>query len=458
MERGRSSTFSAGIEAESWVGRKADARDTKFLHPASRRVWERAVGDPMIADRLSCSILEVGGVPAAFTFSLRCGDTLYFIANSYSERFAEGSPGRILLYRDFQRAAEDGVVKVGWGAGDPGYKSEMGAEPGPDIVDLLLVRGPMCRAGAALVEDKADDRHPRQTGTREHGFMARRLCKGGGSSPCCCWPSSARSFSPPISRSGSACRWCARSRRGSIRPLSPRALFSLVIACLLVAALAGARARPCPLDVESSRAAGAGRRLRLACCWVSQAPACSWQARPDFMLSPRRTGRSNGFRPCSSSALRPCSHWRPSGAVATWSGFCCAVLLCLALFVIGMEEISWGQRLFGFATPERLAEVNWQAEFNFHNVQTDLSETAYYFGAGVFLILLPLLRDLLPGLSRLASLAQLAWVYSEATRRGCCCRSPTTRSFPGMLLACSLPCIDLESASASSVFGPGQSR
>ena len=140
----------SGIEAESWVGRKADARDTKFLHPASRRVWERAVGDPMIADRLTCSILDVGDVPAAFTFSLRCGDTLYFIANSYSERFAEGSPGRILLYRDFQRAVEDGVVKVGWGAGDPGYKSEMGAEPGPDIVDLLLVRGPIAALARPL--------------------------------------------------------------------------------------------------------------------------------------------------------------------------------------------------------------------------------------------------------------------------------------------------------------------
>ena len=140
----------AGIEGESWIGRKADSRDTKFLHSASRNVWERAVADPMIANRLSCSILDVGGVPAAFTFSLRCGDTLYFIANSYSERFAEGSPGRILLYRDFLRAAEDGVARIGWGAGDPGYKSEMGAEPGPDIIDLLLVRGPIAALARPL--------------------------------------------------------------------------------------------------------------------------------------------------------------------------------------------------------------------------------------------------------------------------------------------------------------------
>lgn len=73
-----------------------------------------------------------------------------------------------------------------------------------------------------------------------------------------------------------------------------------------------------------------------------------------------------------------------------------AVGLCLVLFLVGMEEISWGQRIFGFATPESLAEMNWQSEFNFHNVQTDLSETVYYFGAGLFLLVVPLLRDLLP--------------------------------------------------------------
>ena len=70
--------------------------------------------------------------------------------------------------------------------------------------------------------------------------------------------------------------------------------------------------------------------------------------------------------------------------------------LALLFFVIGMEEISWMQRLFGFATPDGLAEVNWQGEFNLHNVQTDLSEFVYYLGAGLFLILLPLLRDVAP--------------------------------------------------------------
>ena len=133
----------AGIEAESWVGRAGASNDAKFLQSKNRRIWERAVTDPLLGEQLACSLLHVGGEPAAFTFSLRAGATLHFIANSYSERFADRSPGRILLYRDLQAAAASGVERVDWGAGDPGYKSEMGAEPGPDIVDHLFVRGPL---------------------------------------------------------------------------------------------------------------------------------------------------------------------------------------------------------------------------------------------------------------------------------------------------------------------------
>ena len=43
-----------------------------------------------------------------------------------------------------------------------------------------------------------------------------------------------------------------------------------------------------------------------------------------------------------------------------------------ALFIAG-EEISWGQRVFGFVTPENLAEVNRQGETNIHNIGSVLS-------------------------------------------------------------------------------------
>lgn len=73
-----------------------------------------------------------------------------------------------------------------------------------------------------------------------------------------------------------------------------------------------------------------------------------------------------------------------------------AGLLAAGFFVLGMEEISWLQRVIGFATPARLADVNWQAEFNLHNLQTDLSELIFYAGAVLFLGVLPLLRDAIP--------------------------------------------------------------
>jgi hypothetical protein len=73
------------------------------------------------------------------------------------------------------------------------------------------------------------------------------------------------------------------------------------------------------------------------------------------------------------------------------------LLFALLLFVMGMEEISWLQRVIGFDTPAELARANMQQEFNLHNVHTDLSENVYYIGVGSFLILLPFLRDALPG-------------------------------------------------------------
>jgi hypothetical protein len=43
--------------------------------------------------------------------------------------------------------------------------------------------------------------------------------------------------------------------------------------------------------------------------------------------------------------------------------------LALVLFVAAGEEISWGQRLLGIATPESLSSVNTQDETNLHNLE-----------------------------------------------------------------------------------------
>lgn len=40
------------------------------------------------------------------------------------------------------------------------------------------------------------------------------------------------------------------------------------------------------------------------------------------------------------------------------------------------EEISWGQRIFGFETPENLLQLNDQNEFNFHNIDKKFFDRA----------------------------------------------------------------------------------
>ena len=44
------------------------------------------------------------------------------------------------------------------------------------------------------------------------------------------------------------------------------------------------------------------------------------------------------------------------------------LLMGLLFFIMMGEEISWGQRIIGFATLESMADVNRQGEFNFHNM------------------------------------------------------------------------------------------
>ena len=137
----------AEIERNSWVWQNTDRSGAKFAAPESRHYWQRAVADPAFAKLAAAALLHIGGKPAAYTFSLHTGRTRYYVANGYDERFAKHSLGRALLYRDFQQAIEAGAREIGWGSGDSGYKTEMGAVAGPEILDLLFVRS---RALAAL--------------------------------------------------------------------------------------------------------------------------------------------------------------------------------------------------------------------------------------------------------------------------------------------------------------------
>jgi hypothetical protein len=83
------------------------------------------------------------------------------------------------------------------------------------------------------------------------------------------------------------------------------------------------------------------------------------------------------------------------------------------IFLFGArEEISWGQRMFGIATPEWVAERNRQEELNFHNLTVGSGQVADFiylaveFSVVIYLLLIPhlhrryqSLRVLLDGLA-----------------------------------------------------------
>ena len=68
-------------------------------------------------------------------------------------------------------------------------------------------------------------------------------------------------------------------------------------------------------------------------------------------------------------------------------------LLALAgvFFVMGMEEVSWFQRVFHIETPAEF-KGNIQDEMNLHNFATNYVENAYYFGSFVYLVVFPFIR------------------------------------------------------------------
>ena len=59
---------------------------------------------------------------------------------------------------------------------------------------------------------------------------------------------------------------------------------------------------------------------------------------------------------------------------------CVYVLGGMAMVFAAGEEISWGQRIFGFATPDFLMHLNQQKEFTVHNIANDMFTLIYLNG------------------------------------------------------------------------------
>ncbi|MCP4668912.1 MAG: hypothetical protein GY849_21450 [Deltaproteobacteria bacterium] len=82
------------------------------------------------------------------------------------------------------------------------------------------------------------------------------------------------------------------------------------------------------------------------------------------------------------------------------------LLLALFMFFVAGEEISWGQRLFGFSVPELISQINFQRELNIHNLKIiQESNNALAISATrlllAYVILLPMILSAFPAFKRL---------------------------------------------------------
>lgn len=85
--------------------------------------------------------------------------------------------------------------------------------------------------------------------------------------------------------------------------------------------------------------------------------------------------------------LAVCIYKKWSNHVVPGIVICC--MFALIYFIVGMEEISWMQRIVGFETPDSFAQ-NMQDEANLHNFATNESENIYYFFSFLLLVVVPL--------------------------------------------------------------------
>jgi hypothetical protein len=78
--------------------------------------------------------------------------------------------------------------------------------------------------------------------------------------------------------------------------------------------------------------------------------------------------------------------------VRVWSGTTVALILAAgACLLLGLEEISWFQRVLDVESPEFMVNRNGQQELNLHNLATDVTGNAYFVGAFLFCIAIPFL-------------------------------------------------------------------
>lgn len=90
------------------------------------------------------------------------------------------------------------------------------------------------------------------------------------------------------------------------------------------------------------------------------------------------------------------------------------LILAIVFFILGMEEISWMQRILDVRSTGYFLEYNWQQETNLHNFNSTISNDLYYVGGFILLTLAPLynksLRKTFRKLDNIQNILPEAWL------------------------------------------------
>jgi hypothetical protein len=123
---------------------------------------------------------------------------------------------------------------------------------------------------------------------------------------------------------------------------------------------------------------------------VQEDEALEWMTFWCFVFAAWMFGREVVAR--HRASLAPRLLWFPAGL----SVFC---------LLVGMEEISWGQRLLGYRAPAYFLEHNFQQELNLHNiVQADFRKLGFLLVALGYGVALPFVGQLVGRIPRLGAL------------------------------------------------------
>lgn len=108
----------AAIEADSWKA----AQGRTLFRPDQRVFWRTLLPRMLPTRELTVCLLDLDGIPAAYSLGFRFGNKIYGRSTAFREQFRALSPGSVLMEKIIRDAFAAGCREFDFTRGDEGYK------------------------------------------------------------------------------------------------------------------------------------------------------------------------------------------------------------------------------------------------------------------------------------------------------------------------------------------------